>query len=285
MSSSFTLLPVDVLCRVATFNPSSALSRTCWLAWEALGLRHITYTMNRGTHARMVDLLWGDERPRTMHINFNLASQSYLLGSTASILPRCPNVRVVHLDFTGCRFAYDVVYPIIAVLPSSVVELSLGLDGNAIGCMELITQGLIVATPNLRILRLSLRDNPLDQFALMHVLRDRMRLQLLEVRIASGATQIISLHNDNNNNNNNNNQRRPRSRHHPADRDIVYHHGLTPFSTPPSTAISVGCMPRSGIQPAPFGHRATPTWTGHWRAQPLGGVWRQYTHWWGWAPA
>ena len=105
MSSSFTPLPVDVLRRVATFNPSSALSRAYWLAWEALGLRYVTYTMNQGTHARMVDLLWGDERPRTMHVNFNLASQSYLLGSTASILPRCPNVRVVHLDFTGCRFA------------------------------------------------------------------------------------------------------------------------------------------------------------------------------------
>ena len=56
-SSSFTLLPVDVMRRLATFNPSSALSRTYWLAWEALGLRYITYTMNRGTHARMMGLL------------------------------------------------------------------------------------------------------------------------------------------------------------------------------------------------------------------------------------
>ena len=80
-SSSFTLLPVDVMRRLTTFNPSSALSRTYWLAWEALGLRYITYTMNRGTHARMMGLLWGDECPRTMHVNFNLASQSYLPGS------------------------------------------------------------------------------------------------------------------------------------------------------------------------------------------------------------
>ena len=32
---------VGVLRTMATFNPSSALSRTCWLAWDALDLRHM----------------------------------------------------------------------------------------------------------------------------------------------------------------------------------------------------------------------------------------------------
>ena len=32
---------VGVLRTMATFNPSSALSRTCWLAWDALGLLHM----------------------------------------------------------------------------------------------------------------------------------------------------------------------------------------------------------------------------------------------------
>ena len=76
---TFSETCVVMHCRVATFNPSSALSRTCWLAWEARsGLASPLYTYVSRVHLPTGLTRW-----------FMSAMVDVMFDSSVTIRPKC----------------------------------------------------------------------------------------------------------------------------------------------------------------------------------------------------